>query len=78
LEKLANFKPPGWVAFIETLPTTYSQKLRKGVILSEIDPRGHPAAVDVRYIKHTRGRDKTPAADVRHSELVSQQPVVRF
>jgi hypothetical protein len=46
--------------------------------LSEIDPRRHPAAVDVRYIKHTRGRDKTPAADVRHSELVSQQPVVRF
>ena len=30
LDKLAYFKIPGWVAFLNNLPTTYSQKLRKG------------------------------------------------
>jgi crotonobetaine/carnitine-CoA ligase len=66
LEKLAYFKIPGWIAFMETLPTTYSQKLRKGAIFGEADPRRHPTTVDVRYVKQTRGRDKAPAADVGH------------
>jgi crotonobetaine/carnitine-CoA ligase len=66
LEKLAYFKIPGWIAFMETLPTTYSQKLRKGAIFGDSDPRRHPTTVDVRYVKQTRGRDKAPAADVGH------------
>lgn len=56
LEKLAYFKIPGWVAFLDNLPTTYSQKLRKGAIFGEADPRQHPTAVDVRQIKQTRGK----------------------
>ena len=60
LGKLAYFKVPGWVAFLDSLPTTYSQKLRKGAIFGDTDPRQHPTAVDVRQIKQMRGRDKTP------------------
>ena len=55
LERLAYFKVPGWVAFLEGLPTTYSQKLRKGAIFGDADPRRHPAAHDLRRIKQTRG-----------------------
>jgi len=58
LGRLAYFKVPGWIAFLENLPTTYSQKLRKGAIFGDADPRLHPTAVDVRLIKQTRGRDK--------------------
>jgi crotonobetaine/carnitine-CoA ligase len=62
LERLAYFKIPGWVAFLDTLPTTYSQKLRKGAIFGDADARQHPTAVDVRMIKQTRGRDSGTAA----------------
>ncbi len=58
LDKLAYFKIPGWVAFLDHLPTTYSQKLRKGAIFGDADPRAHPTAVDVRAVKQSRGRDK--------------------
>jgi crotonobetaine/carnitine-CoA ligase len=68
LEKLAYFKIPGWVAFVETLPTTYSQKLRKGAIFGEADPRQYPTAVDVREIKQSRGRARAPAAREPGSE----------
>jgi len=61
LDKLAYFKAPGWVAFLDNLPTTYSQKLRKGEIFGDADPRRHPTAVDVRAIKQSRGRAKTPS-----------------
>lgn len=62
LERLAYFKIPGWVAFLDTLPTTYSQKLRKGAIFGDADARQHPTAVDVRMIKQTRGKDGGTAA----------------
>lgn len=61
LEKLAYFKVPGWVAFLDSLPTTYSQKLRKGEIFGDVDPRRYPTAVDVRGIKQSRGQAKTPS-----------------
>jgi acyl-coenzyme A synthetase/AMP-(fatty) acid ligase len=62
LERLAYFKVPGWIAFLDTLPTTYTQKLRKGEIFGDADPRQHPATLDLRTIKQSRGRDKAPAA----------------
>jgi acyl-CoA synthetase (AMP-forming)/AMP-acid ligase II len=61
LERLAYFKVPGWIAFLESLPTTYTQKLRKGAIFGDSDPRQHAAALDLRAIKQSRGRDR-PAA----------------
>jgi len=56
LERLAYFKAPAWVAFLDSLPTTYTQKLRKGEIFGDSDPRRHPAAVDLRALKQSRGR----------------------
>jgi len=56
LERLAYFKVPGWVAYLDSLPTTYSQKLRKGAIFGDADPRQHPTAIDLRHIKQTRGK----------------------
>ncbi len=57
LERLAYFKVPGWVAFLDSLPTTYSQKLRKGAIFGDADPRQHAMACDLRFIKQSRGKD---------------------
>jgi acyl-CoA synthetase (AMP-forming)/AMP-acid ligase II len=62
LERLAYFKIPGWVAFLDNLPTTYSQKLRKSAIFGDIDPRRHLTAVDVREVKQSRGKPKAPSA----------------
>lgn len=56
LERLAYFKVPGWVAFVDELPTTYSQKLRKGEIFGDADPRQHQRAIDLRAVKQSRGR----------------------
>ena len=56
LERLAYFKVPGWVAFVDRLPTTYSQKLRKGEIFGDADPRDHKTAVDLRGVKQLRGK----------------------
>jgi len=58
LERLAYFKVPGWVAFMDKLPTTYTQKLRKGEIFGEADPRQHDMAFDLREIKQTRGKGR--------------------
>jgi acyl-CoA synthetase (AMP-forming)/AMP-acid ligase II len=63
LDRLAYFKIPGWVGFVDSLPTTYSQKLRKGDIFGASDPRLHPTAVDVREIKQSRGKSKAAAAN---------------
>lgn len=62
LDRLAHFKIPGWVAFLEQLPTTYSQKLRKGAIFGDDDPRRHPTAIDVRKVKQSRSRQSSEAA----------------
>lgn len=57
LQRLAYFKVPGWVAFVDHLPTTYSQKLRKGEIFGDADPRQHETAIDLRAVKQARGRN---------------------
>jgi crotonobetaine/carnitine-CoA ligase len=49
LERLAYFKAPGWVLFVESLPTTGTQKVQKAQIFPRgEDPRRRPGAVDVR------------------------------
>lgn len=48
-EKLAYFKAPGWVLFVETLPTTGTQKVQKTQIFAVgEDPRKRPGAIDLR------------------------------
>jgi acyl-CoA synthetase (AMP-forming)/AMP-acid ligase II len=55
LEKLAYFKAPGWVLFVERLPTTGTQKIQKSLIFPKgEDPRSRPAVLDLRDRKKRR------------------------
>jgi acyl-CoA synthetase (AMP-forming)/AMP-acid ligase II len=50
--RLAYYKAPGWVAFVESLPTTSTQKVRKGELLALArDPGADPRAIDLRALK---------------------------
>ena len=52
-ERVATFKAPGWVIFVEHLPTTSSQKVHKIQLFpSGVDPRTHPGARDLRELKN--------------------------
>jgi crotonobetaine/carnitine-CoA ligase len=49
LERLAYFKAPGWVLFVDRLPTTGTQKVQKTQIFPKgEDPRARSGAVDLR------------------------------
>jgi crotonobetaine/carnitine-CoA ligase len=55
LERLAYFKAPGWVLFVESLPTTGTQKVQKAQIFPRgEDPRARDGAVDLRERKKRR------------------------
>ncbi|MEC9345709.1 MAG: AMP-binding protein [Pseudomonadota bacterium] len=55
LEKLAYYKAPGWIAFIEKLPTTGTQKVQKQEIFPKgSDPRQAPGVIDLRAAKKKR------------------------
>jgi len=52
IERLATFKAPGWVLFLDRLPTTSSQKIHKINIFPDgTDPRSLSAARDLRPLK---------------------------
>lgn len=52
LDRLAYFKAPGWVLFVEALPTTATQKLQKSRIFADgEDPRTRPGMIDLRELK---------------------------
>ncbi|MGH7278347.1 MAG: AMP-binding enzyme, partial [Candidatus Rokuibacteriota bacterium] len=56
LERLAYYKAPGWVLFVEVLPTTGTQKVQKAQIFpAGEDPRRRPGAVDLRARKRRGG-----------------------
>ncbi|MFN3645406.1 MAG: AMP-binding protein [Gemmobacter sp.] len=49
---IAYYKLPGWVAFVDDLPRTGTQKVRKGLIFPGLDdPRKAPGIVDLRQLK---------------------------
>jgi crotonobetaine/carnitine-CoA ligase len=51
-ERLAYFKAPGWLLFLETLPTTGTQKVQKQLIFKPgEDPCARPGAFDLRSRK---------------------------
>src|SRR5438128_2712098 len=55
LARLAYFKAPGWVLFVDTLPTTGTQKVQKTQIFPKgEDPRLRPTALDLRERKKRR------------------------
>ena len=54
-QHLAYFKAPGWVLFIERLPTTGTQKVQKTQIFPKgEDPRRQAGAHDLRETKKRR------------------------
>jgi len=56
LGKLAYFKAPGWVLFVDSLPTTGTQKVQKTQIFPrDEDPRRRTGAIDLRDRKRRRG-----------------------
>lgn len=51
-ERLAYYKPPGWLLFLETLPKTSTQKVQKGELFAAgADPRQADGVVDLRGLK---------------------------
>jgi crotonobetaine/carnitine-CoA ligase len=55
LSRLAYFKAPGWVLFLDRLPTTGTQKVQKAqIFVRGEDPRRRPGALDVRERKRRR------------------------
>ena len=53
--KLAYFKAPGWILFVDRLPTTGTQKVQKTEIFPRgEDPRRRPGALDLRDRKKRR------------------------
>jgi acyl-CoA synthetase (AMP-forming)/AMP-acid ligase II len=53
--RLAYYKAPGWVLFLNALPTTGTQKIQKHQIFSTgEDPRGKAGIFDLRHLKKRR------------------------
>jgi crotonobetaine/carnitine-CoA ligase len=48
-QRLAYYKPPGWILFLDKLPTTGTQKVQKTLIFpADEDPRNRAGAIDLR------------------------------
>ncbi len=62
-ERLAYFKAPGYVLFVDSLPTTSSQKIQKvNIFPAGVDPRKQPGVIDLRALKKkTRNANQTRA-----------------
>lgn len=59
--ELAYYKAPGWIQFVESLPTTGTQKIQKHQIFPPgTDPRAQPGTFDLRPRKK---RDRTPSRE---------------
>jgi len=51
-QRMAYFKPPGWIMFVEDLPKTGSQKIQKHRIFEpDTDPLMAPGMIDLRHHK---------------------------
>ena len=51
-ERLAYYKAPGWVYFLDELPVTGTQKIQKHMIFGDDqDPREMPDVYDMRPLK---------------------------
>lgn len=55
LDRLAYFKAPGWLLFVDSLPKTSTHKLQKSALFAELDdPRTAPGILDFRDRKKRR------------------------
>jgi len=54
-ERLAYYKPPGWIHIVQSLPTTGTQKIQKhNIYPAGTDPRVLPEIIDLRPLKRRR------------------------
>ncbi len=61
-ERLAYFKTPGYFLFVQSLPTTSSQKIQKVRIFPPgVDPRKEPGVIDLRPLKKPTRTTKAKA-----------------
>jgi crotonobetaine/carnitine-CoA ligase len=57
---LAVAKLPAWIAFVDTLPVTGTQRIQKSLIFPEgEDPRADPRTIDLRQSKRRYRRAET-------------------
>lgn len=55
MDKMAYYKAPGWIVFVDDLPVTGTQKIQKHAIFGTgQDPCQHPRAHDLRQLKKRR------------------------
>jgi crotonobetaine/carnitine-CoA ligase len=60
--RISYHKLPGWIVFVDEIPVTGTQKMRKGLIFPEdMDPRTHPQATDLRHLKKRTVAASQPA-----------------
>jgi acyl-CoA synthetase (AMP-forming)/AMP-acid ligase II len=58
--RLAHYKLPGWMAFIDTIPVTSTQKIRKWSIFQQgTDPRADSRSIDLRHFKRRQTSSET-------------------
>ena len=61
--ELAYFKAPGWLHFVDSLPTTGTQKIQKhGIYPAGTDPRALPGVIDLRVRKKRNPGSREPGA----------------
>jgi crotonobetaine/carnitine-CoA ligase len=54
-DRLAYYKLPAWIAFIDKVPVTGTQKVQKGQIFLDVeDPRDDPRIIDLRQYKRRK------------------------
>jgi crotonobetaine/carnitine-CoA ligase len=53
--ELAYYKAPGWILFVDSLPTTGTQTvLKTQIVAGGADPREQPGIIDVRSAKRRK------------------------
>jgi len=57
LDRLAYYKAPGWILFLDKLPVTATNKIKKAD-LKDLggNPANNPEAIDLRAMKKAPGR----------------------
>ena len=68
-ERMAYFKAPAYMLFVDSLPTTSSQKIQKVKLFPKgVDPRTQPGVVDLRTLKKKSTAASTAKPEQRPSD----------
>ncbi len=68
-ERMAYFKAPAYILFVDSLPTTSSQKIQKVKLFPKgVDPRTQPGVIDLRTLKKKSTSGSTAKPEQRPSD----------